>query len=51
MDRHTVLQLVEIVIATGALAYGFFEYYRREKLHPWAEEAVVLSQHCWTQAK
>jgi hypothetical protein len=32
MDSHTILQLVEIVFAVTALAYGFFEHYKRQKM-------------------
>ena len=32
MDNAPKLQILEISIATAALVFGFFEYYRRQKL-------------------
>lgn len=32
MDQHTTLQVIEIIFAVGALSYGIFEHYKRQKM-------------------
>jgi hypothetical protein len=32
MDKHTILQLIEIFIAAMAIGYGVFEHYKRQKM-------------------
>ena len=62
MDIPLVLQITEIIVATSALAYGFFEYYRRQKIekvlkaisHTYPGDVAKIEQSCvwgWANVK